>query len=166
MNKDILLDQHLSAQRSDINLESPNCAGDLGLSGFVVDKLYDDFVFADYVDIDNGFIVDEKSGLVRAVSDTNKTWRKAKVIMVGPACRQTKVGDIVLFPNDKGLPCGEVEYLRPMTTAECIEQNIPATSYYEDWKQTYIKEVAKHGIFLGEHRIFATVKVNESEHSE
>jgi hypothetical protein len=163
MNKDILLDQHLSAQRTDINLESPNCAGDMALSGFVIDKLYDDFVFADYIDIDNGFITDEKSGLVRAVSDTNKTWRKALVIKVGPACRQTKPGDIVIFPNDKGLPCGEVEYLRPMTTAEAVERNEdPVSNWDKEWKQTYIKETAKHGIFLGEHRIFATVKRDES----
>lgn len=163
MNKEMLLDQHLSAQKSDINLESPNCVGDMALSGFIIDKLYDDFVFANYIDIDNGFITDEKSGLVRAVSDTNKVWRKAKVIMVGPACRQTRVGDIVLFPNDKGLQCGEVEYLRPKTTAEAIERNEGSASNWDgDWKQTYIKETAKYGIFLGEHRIFATLKKNES----
>lgn len=155
MNKDILLDQHLSAQKSDINLESPNCAGDMALSGFVIDKLYDDFVFADYIDIDNGFITDEKSGLVRAVSDTNKTWRKALVIKVGPACRQTKPGDIVIFPNDKGLPCGEVEYLR-------VKVEEPAELRLDPNTFSVVKEVAKHGIFLGEHRIFATVKRNES----
>lgn len=155
MNKEILLDQHLSAQKSDINLESPNCAGDMALSGFVIDKLYDDFVFADYIDIDNGFITDEKSGLVRAVSDTNKTWRKALVIKTGPACRQTKPGDIVIFPNDKGLPCGEVEYLRTK-----VEE--PAELRLDPDTPRIVKEVAKHGIFLGEHRIFATVKRNES----
>ena len=155
MNKDILLDQHLSAQKSDINLESPNCAGDMALSGFVIDKLYDDFVFANYIDIDNGFITDEKSGLVRAVSDTNKTWRKALVIKVGPACRQTKPGDIVIFPNDKGLPCGEVEYLQP-------EYGYPPELRLDSEAPAMVKKVAKHGIFLGEHRIFATVKRNES----
>jgi hypothetical protein len=162
MNKDILLDQHLSAQRTDINLESPNCAGDMALSGFVIDKLYDDFVFANYIDIDNGFITDEKSGLVRAVSDTNKTWRKALVLKTGPACRQTKPGDIVIFPNDKGLPCGEVEYLRPMTSDEKVQKYMPPLSLDERWDRTLIKDVAKHGIFLGEHRIFATVKRDES----
>ena len=163
MNKDILLDQHLSAQKTDINLESPNCAGDMALSGFVIDKLYDDFVFADYIDIDNGFITDEKSGLVRAVSDTNKTWRKALVLKTGPACRQTKPGDIVIFPNDKGLPCGEVEYLRPMTSDEKVRNYMPPLSLDERWDHALIKDVAKHGIFLGEHRIFATVKRDESE---
>lgn len=151
------MDQHLRAQYSDINLESPNCAGDIALSGFVIDKLYDDFVFADYIDIDNGFITDEKTGLVRAVSDTNKTWRKAVVIKAGPACRQTKPGDIIIFPNDKGLPCGEVEYLNCET-----EVKEPVDLRWDrEWYQPPVKKVAKHGIFLGEHRIFATVKRHE-----
>ena len=136
MNKEQLLDTHLRAQVSDINLESPNSQGDIAITGFILDEPYDDFVFANYIDVDNGFITDEKSGLVRAVSDTNKTWRKAEVIKVGPACRTTKTGTIILFPNDKGLPCGEVEYYD-------ADGNV---------------QMAKNGIFLGEHRIFATVK--------
>lgn len=90
MNKEQLLDTYQPASYSDINLESPNCAGDLAISGFPVKKLYDDFVFADYIDIDNGFIKHE-SGLVTVDTTTTKTWRKAKVLMVGPRCTETKV---------------------------------------------------------------------------
>lgn len=143
MNKEQLLDTYSPASYSDINLESPNCAGDMALRGFSVKKLYDDFVFADYIDVDNGFIKHE-SGLVTVDTTSNKTWRKAKVLMVGPACRNTKVGDIILFPNDKGLPCGEVEYTTHLEESELV----PAQD---------ITEVAKNGIFLGEHRIFATL---------
>ena len=121
MNKEQLLDTYQAASYSDINLESPNCAGDMALRGFTVKKLYDDFVFADYIDVDNGFIKHE-SGLVTIESNNTKTWRKAKVLMVGPACRNTKVGDIILFPNDKGLPCGEVEYIEePVEEEETVE---------------------------------------------
>ena len=133
MQSDLLLDKYNAASVSDINLESPNCAGDIAIRGFAVTKLYDDFVFADYIDMDNGFIKDE-SGLVTVDSGATKTWRKAKVLMVGPACRETHIDDIVLFPNDKGLPCGEVEYFR---NGEVL--------------------LAKNGIFLSEHRIFATL---------
>lgn len=140
MNKEQLLDTYQAASYSDINLESPNCAGDMALRGFTVKKLYDDFVFADYIDVDNGFIKHE-SGLVTIESNNTKTWRKAKVLMVGPACRNTKVGDIILFPNDKGLPCGEVEY---------IEES-------KDIARDSFILTAKNGIFLGEHRIFATL---------
>lgn len=143
MQKDILLDTYIGASASDINLESPNCAGDMAIRGFTVKKLYDDFVFADYIDVDNGFIKDS-SGLVTVDTTANKTWRKAKVLMVGPACRNTQVGDIILFPNDKGLPCGEVEYFIHLEESEPT----PAQD---------IVEVAKNGIFLSEHRIFATL---------
>ena len=138
MNKEQLFDKHTKASYSDINLESPNCAGDMAIRGFVVKSLYDDFVFADYLDVDNGFIKDE-SGLVTIDTSSNKTWRKAKVLMVGPACLNTHVGDIILFPNDKGLPSGEVEYIQQLGQ----EQNKVS--------------VAKNGIFLSEHRIFATL---------
>ena len=50
-------------------------------------------------------------------------------------CRETKVGDVILFPNDKGIPAGEVEYI-----------SIDGSP-----------KIAKNGIFLGEHRIFATL---------
>ena len=134
MNKEQLLDTYQPASYSDINLESPNCAGDMALRGYTVKKLYDDFVFANYIDIDNGFIK-SASGLVTVDTSSNKTWRKARVIMVGPACRATSVNDIILFPNDKGLPAGEVEY-------NDVDGSI---------------KVAKNGIFLSEHRIFATL---------
>jgi hypothetical protein len=104
-----------------------------------VQKLYDDFVFADYIDVDNGYIKHD-SGLVTVDTSSSKTWRKAKVLMVGPSCRETSVGDIILFPNDKGLPCGEVEYV----TSDGLAK-------------------VSNGIFLSEHRIFAALKhVSES----
>ena len=134
MNKELLLDAYSKASISDINLESPNVAGDMALRGFEVSSLYDDFVFANYIDIDNGFIKHE-SGLVTVDTSSNKTWRKAEVIMVGPACRHTNPGDIILFPNDKGLPCGEV---------------------------THSAGIATNGIFLSEHRIFAKLTKHES----
>lgn len=141
MQKDLLLDQYTKASVSDINLESPNCAGDIAIRGFVLDSLYDDFVFADYIDIDNGYIKHE-SGLVTVDTSASKTWRKARVIMVGPACRNTQPGDIILFPNDKGLPCGEVDYLTQIS-------EVGETTKYD------VVKIAKNGIFLSEHRIFA-----------
>lgn len=142
MQNDLILDKYNAASVSDINLESPNCAGDMAIRGFGVQKLYDDFVFADYIDVDNGYIKHD-SGLVTVDTSSSKTWRKAKVLMVGPSCRETSVGDIILFPNDKGLPCGEVEYVTDGSLAKAL-----------------------NGIFLSEHRIFASLKhVSESINS-
>lgn len=137
MDRDLFFDKYNPASASDINLESPNCAGDVALRGFILDSLYDNFVFANYIDVDNGFIK-HKSGLVTIDTSTTKTWRKGKVVMVGPLCTQTKPGDIILFPNDKGLPVGEVEYV----------------------SETGTVEVANNGIFLDERRIFAHLKQN------
>jgi co-chaperonin GroES (HSP10) len=33
----------------------------------------------------------------------HRAWRVAKVTLAGPACKQVKVGDIVIFPGDRGL---------------------------------------------------------------
>lgn len=33
----------------------------------------------------------------------NRAWRVAKVKLAGPACKQVKVGDIIIFPGDRGL---------------------------------------------------------------
>lgn len=143
MNKELLFDKYNKASVSDINLESPNCAGDIAIRGFVLNSLYDDFVFADYIDMDNGYIKHE-SGLVTVDTTANKTWRKARVIMVGPSCRATSPGDIILFPNDKGLPCGEVEYIQETDN---------------DGQDSTVL-IAKNGIFLSEHRIFAKLLKN------
>lgn len=134
-NKETYFDINRSAQRSDINLESPNSQGDLALEGFALQSLYDNFVFAEYIDLDNGFIKDEESGLLKTESFQNKTWRKAKVHAIGPNCINTSVGDIILFPNDKGLMTGE--------------------TYILDKNSNVIK--VKNGIFLDERRIFAKI---------
>ena len=33
----------------------------------------------------------------------HRAWRVAKVTLAGPDCKQVKVGDIVMFPGDRGL---------------------------------------------------------------
>lgn len=33
----------------------------------------------------------------------HRAWRVAKVTLAGPECKQVKVGDIVIFPGDRGL---------------------------------------------------------------
>ena len=33
----------------------------------------------------------------------NRAWRVAKVKLAGPACKQVKIGDVIIFPGDRGL---------------------------------------------------------------
>lgn len=137
MNSEQLFDANTEVQRSDINLEGANVGGNLGLEGYVLSSLFADFVFCEYIDISDGQLV-SKGGIIM-MEDTNKTWRKAVVRMVSPWVEKrgaVKVGDIVMFPNDKGLQTGRVDYIGA------------------DGKQ----HNTSHGIFLNEMRLFATLK--------
>lgn len=45
-----------------------------------------------------------RNGIVLPASIVdNRAWRIAEVILAGPACKQVKKGDIIIFPGDKGL---------------------------------------------------------------
>jgi len=64
-----------------------------------------------------------------------KAWRKAKVILAGPASLYAKPGDIVIFPNDKGVAVSNIEI------------------------EGY--GVLKKGMFLNEKRLFGICKKKE-----
>lgn len=136
MDREQLFDSNTEAQRSDINLEGANVGGDLGLDGYVLTSLYADFIFCEYIDVVDGQQV--TSGGLIAPETKTKTWRKAIVRMVSPyveKAQNTKVGDVVMFPNDKGLQTGQVAYVG------------------SDGK----RYTTSHGIFLNEYRLFAKV---------
>lgn len=136
MNKEALFDRNTEVQKSDINLETGNLNGNLGLDGWVLESLYSDFIFVEYIDIDHGF--QTSAGGIVKMSTTNKVWRKGIVRMVSDfvASRgRTKVGDAVLFPSDKGLQTGFV--------------------YYRDEKGK--RKKSGEGVFLNEARLFSTI---------
>lgn len=108
--KSDLLDKYIPASRTEINFESPNYNGKLDIKGYAVEAPYDDVILAEYIDETNGAIDDR--GLMK-VDLKSKVWRKARVLAVGPIVKargQTKPGDLVLFPNDKGLQTGKLHY--------------------------------------------------------
>lgn len=137
-------DKYNMAQVSDINLDNGSVSGDMGLTDHAVTCLYSDFIFAELIDVKDGFAT-TRSGL-RVIQDTKvKSWRKARVLLISPLVAQygiTKVGDVVLFPNDKGLATGRTSYVHP-ETGEVIE--------------------VKNGIFLNEQRCFTKLVEVEDE---
>lgn len=142
MNQEQLFDKNTDVQRSDINLESTNLSGNLGIEGWVLGDIYADFVFVEYIDMDKGQTT-TKSGLI-VVQNTNKCWRRGIVRAISPfvATRgHTKVGDIVLFPSDKGLQTGRFSY----SAADGS-----------------VKEV-ENAVFLNEARIFAKITERPEE---
>ncbi len=50
-----------------------------------------------------------RDGIYVRTNTLTIAWRKAKVILAGPECKYTKVGDIVMFPNDKGASVSNIE---------------------------------------------------------
>ena len=73
--------------------------------------VYDDIILVEFVDTGDegaGDVI-ERGGIFVPTNSLTKAWRKAKVILAGPQCAYTKVGDIVMFPNDKGASVANME---------------------------------------------------------
>jgi len=67
-------------------------------------ELLADVIAVEYADVapDGKSLVRNGIILPNQVVD-HRAWRVAKVTLTGPACKQVKIGDIVIFPGDKGL---------------------------------------------------------------
>jgi co-chaperonin GroES (HSP10) len=67
-------------------------------------KLLSNIISVEYVDVspDGKSIMRNGIILPNQVVD-HRAWRVAKVKLAGPDCKQVKVGDIVIFPGDRGL---------------------------------------------------------------
>lgn len=92
----------LAPTRSLIDMSS-HSEGNFGLDDFVLSQVYGDIILVEFIDLsDDGDHIKRGSIFVPANAVT-KAWRKAKVILVGTEVKNTKPGDIVMFPNDKGV---------------------------------------------------------------
>lgn len=81
---------------------------DVEFDDYKLSMLLDDVLLVEYVDAnDTGEI--ERGGIVLPANMTRSAWRKAKVILAGPNAKYVKVGDIVMFGNDKGINIGNIE---------------------------------------------------------
>jgi len=67
-------------------------------------ELLSSVISVEYVDVspDGKNIMRNGIILPNQVVD-HRAWRVAKVKLAGPDCKQVKVGDIVIFPGDRGL---------------------------------------------------------------
>ena len=63
----------------------------------------DDIVLAQYVDLSNDGRSVIRNGIHIPLSQVKRTWRLARVVLVGPQCKYTSPGDVVCFPDDKGI---------------------------------------------------------------
>lgn len=92
-----------SAKRSLIDLDTYQHTDNFSLHGYSLSRVMDDIVLAQYVDLSEDGTTIERNGIYIPLSQVQKTWRLAKVILSGPLCKFSSPGDIVCFPDDKGV---------------------------------------------------------------
>jgi co-chaperonin GroES (HSP10) len=71
---------------------------------YEITEVLGDVIMLEYVDVaeDGKSLIRNGIILPNQVVD-NRSWRVAKVNLAGPEVKQVKVGDIVMFPGDRGL---------------------------------------------------------------
>ena len=122
--------EKLPVKKSLIDLEK-HTSDQFTLLGYKLSKVFDDIVLAQYVDTaDNNIVM--RNGIALPLNAQLKAWRLGRVLLAGPNCTYTEVGDIVCFPNDKGIPVS----------------NIDIEGY----------GVVRDGMFLNEQRLFGICK--------
>jgi len=107
------------------------------LVGYELKTVLDDILLVKYVDISEDGKSVMRNGLLIPINTMTKAWRIGQVILAGPNVQFTKPGDIVCFPNDRGIPASN------LTVAEVGS--------------------VKDAIFLNEDRIFGVCKARSNE---
>ena len=122
----------LAPMKSLIDLSS-HSDGDFGLEDLELSFIFADILLVEYIVLSNDRDGIMRNGLYIPTNAQTKAWRKAKVILVGPNAQYTKVGDIVVFPNNLGVTISNMA----------------------------IKDhgIIKNGVFLNEDRVFGICKV-------
>jgi len=92
-----------SVKRSLIDLDTYQDTDTFSLHGYKLNRVMDDIVLAQYVDLSEDGSSVIRNGIHIPLAQVRRTWRMARVILVGPKCNYTKPGDIVCFPDDKGI---------------------------------------------------------------
>lgn len=98
----------LSPTRSLIDLSS-HSDGNFGMEDFILSQVYNDIILVEFIDLSEDGENVKRGSIYIPTNALTKAWRKAKVILVGTDVKNTKVGDIVMFPNDKGVTVSGME---------------------------------------------------------
>jgi hypothetical protein len=76
---------------------------DMNLDNWNLTKVLDDILMCQYIDVNEDGTEVKRGNLWVPINAVNFTWRLAKVLLAGPECKTVKEGNIVMFPNDKGI---------------------------------------------------------------
>ena len=89
----------------EVNGIAPDDYKDIPLpEDYEIVELLSNVISVEYVDVASDGKSIMRNGIIlpNQVID-NRAWRVAKVTLAGPACKQVKVGDVIIFPGDRGL---------------------------------------------------------------
>lgn len=90
---------------AEVNGITPDDYKDIPLpEDYEIVELLSNVISVEYVDVASDGKSIMRNGIIlpNQVID-NRAWRVAKVKLAGPACKQVKVGDVIIFPGDRGL---------------------------------------------------------------
>ena len=93
----------LAPTRNLIDLSNHTDGGSPLLDGYQLDKVYDDILLVLPVDESEDGDAILKKGIYVPKNSAGQAWRVGRVILKGPRAKNVKVGDYVIFPNDRGL---------------------------------------------------------------
>jgi len=80
------------------------------LLGFKLSQVLDDVLLIKYADLADGTgDTVMRNGIMVPLAHVQRAWRIGQVVLAGPYCKHTVVGDFVCFPSDKGLPCSNLD---------------------------------------------------------
>lgn len=95
-------------------------ADSIMLDGWTLTKVLDDILMCQYIDTNEEGTEVKRGSIYVPINVTTFAWRLAKVILAGPKCETVKPGDIIMFPNDKGL---QVSNLNDMKNVVFLNEN-------------------------------------------
>jgi len=87
-------------------------AYELELDDWNLDKVLDDIIMVQYVDVSEDGKEIIRNGIHVPINVVTYVWRVGKVILAGTACKTVKEGDYVVFPNDKGIKAANINGLK------------------------------------------------------
>ena len=105
------------------------------LPDHVITTLFDDLILAEYIDVSPDGQAIKRGDIWIPLNTKPKAWRVGKVVIAGTGCKNVKVGDNIVFPNDKGVPISKLQY------------------GIKKGKEDEVHTI-KYGIFLNEERLF------------
>ena len=87
-------------------------ADSIMLDGWNLTKVLDDILMCQYIDTNENGTEVKRGSLYVPINVATFAWRLAKVILAGPKCNTVQEGDIIMFPNDKGLQVANINDMK------------------------------------------------------